>query len=627
MQMSDLHLAARRLASQGIPVFPCVAASKKPATEKGFHDATTDLVTIDAWWSENPSYNVAFQPQKAGWAVIDPDGDDGIRNWDALVEANGGLAETYTVRTPRGGLHEYYRGDLPPSVNKLGPHIDTRGGGSYVLAPPSRVKLADGSYGSYTVEIDAAPVDLPAWVGEALGKARDKAKAALEELDRPENIARAIAYLKSRPEVVQGNGADAKTYEYACDVLNLGVGPEKAFDLMLEHYKCSPRDERFENFLRTKITNAAAYAQNEPGAWAVEPAADVFGDALDKLCLDDEPDKPARPNRFKLWTLGEIAALPPPSWLIPQMFPDKGLSLLFGPPGSYKSFVAMQLSLELASGMYEGGPKPVIYIGAEGGRGLEQRAAAWKAAHQVNDDVPLWIVQNMPWASDAEMVVEFIEEVKAAGVKPALVVVDTAARMMLGLNENDARDVGKFVQAVDEIKLALDCAVVILHHTGKDASQGARGSIALTAAVDAAFEIKAEKATRALAMRCVRQKDGEERSEPWTYEGRPFAGSLVFFETTAAEHRALTRVDDALAPKKIGQALADLNAFGIENGVTTHVLASSLIPADEEMSEEARAAHAMQIGRILGQRVKGSLEAYCTGSGPALLWYAPTKRA
>ena len=71
---SKLHEAARKFAANGVPVFPCVPGDKAPASEHGFHDATTDLNIIDAWWTENPQYNVAFCPHQVGLAVIDPDG-------------------------------------------------------------------------------------------------------------------------------------------------------------------------------------------------------------------------------------------------------------------------------------------------------------------------------------------------------------------------------------------------------------------------------------------------------------------------------------------------------------------------------------------------------------------------
>lgn len=130
---SDLHKAALKLAAKGIPVFPCLPMGKEPATPQGFKDASSDPAQIDVWWFENPNYNLAIQPQNMGCAVIDPDGETGLNSWAALELEYGNAPDTYTVRTPGGGLHLYFKGDLPPSQSALADHIDTRGGGSYAL--------------------------------------------------------------------------------------------------------------------------------------------------------------------------------------------------------------------------------------------------------------------------------------------------------------------------------------------------------------------------------------------------------------------------------------------------------------------------------------------------------------
>lgn len=619
MSQSPLHRAALELASRGIPVFPCLPGSKKPATETGFHEATTDPRQVDAWWSENPEYNLAFPPDAVGLCVVDLDGGQvGEDSWSDLQIEHGQADPTRELRTPSGGRHMHFKGRLPPSVNKLGNKVDTRGTGSYVLLPPSvvdeRGEANPDKWGSYTYLTDTAPATVPEWITPALERGKAKAKAAADvSLDRPANIARAVSYLKSRPEVFQGEGADAKTYEIACDVLNLGISAGVAFDLMLEHYKCSPQDDRYQDFLERKITNAQAYCQNEPGSWAVAPAQEVFGDALGKLTFEDEP---VRRSRFEALTLEEIAALPPPEWLIPGMLPAKGLSLLYGPPGSYKSFVALQLGLGLAVA-----GKSVVYIGAEGGRGLELRAAAWKLAHgHTGKVVPLRIVPNMPWASDGSMIEEFIEVTRKH--KPELIVIDTAARMMVGLNENDARDMGLFVAAMDTIKEALGCAVLAIHHTGKDDARGARGSIALTAAVDAAFEVKADKETKLLAVYCRRQKDAEEREEPWTYEGRAVASSLVFEEIKFHEYMRLTKPDDGMSTKIVGEALAGMNARGEAGGVTTHILAQHLAQSSG-LADDQPDLTTSRLEKALSTRAKGPLEAYAIAGPGGLRWYLP----
>lgn len=615
--VSKLHATARKFAANGVPVFPCAPGTKEPTEgSRGFHDATTDLAQIDAWWTAEPNLNVAFCPHQVGLAVIDPDGEAGEASWAEWQIEHGEMPETYTVLTPRGGRHLYYRGILPATQSKLGPHVDTRGVGSYVLVPPSYVE----GHGFYTVIDKRAPVDLPETVPAFLEQLRrDAAKAAVGELDLGPNVERArrllLDYVKRGHVAVEGQMGDGTTFAVACEVMNLGVSEETAFKLLCDHWNehCVPPWD--EDELRIKVENAARYAQNEAGSWAVETGEAVFAAALDKLALDDTPDPSPRTARFKLWTLEELGALPPPDWLVHEMLPAGGISLMFGPPGSYKSFLALQLALGVACCGQE-----VVYIGAEGGRGLEVRASAWKLANEVEGQLPIHIVREMPWASDGEMVEQFITAVKSAGVKPGLVVVDTAARMMVGLDENNAKDAGLFVAALEALQRALGCAILVIHHTGKDVGRGARGSNALIGAVDAAVEVQANKETRAVAIWCRRQKDAPERETPWTYQGRDFGGSMVFFPTTPEEHRAATHADELLAPKKIGAILRELKAVGIENAVTTHVLALELHKSDD-LGEEAREATAARTVRLLARKAKGPLEAYSAGSGPDLVWY------
>src|SRR5579859_1218511 len=102
--MTPRHEKARWYALQEIPVFPCRVNGKKPATAHGFKDATTDLRQIDAWWSE-ADYNLALEPERAGWCVVDLDvKDNGPANWVALP---GDKPPTYTVATSSGGKHLY----------------------------------------------------------------------------------------------------------------------------------------------------------------------------------------------------------------------------------------------------------------------------------------------------------------------------------------------------------------------------------------------------------------------------------------------------------------------------------------------------------------------------------------
>lgn len=621
-QVKSLREAALSYAARGIPVFPCHPDTKTPATAHGFHDASADPVQINAWWDENPAYNIAFSPHAVGLGVVDIDGEAGEASWLDLSITNGAPPATYEVGTPRGGRHLYYKGELRASQSTLGEHVDTRGRGSYALLPPSTFQGKP-----YVVLQDRPYADVPDWVPEALAAAQKaKSKAAGFELDLPTNVARAASllrqYVKAGKVAVEGEMGDGLTYQTACEVLNLGLSEARAVDLMDELWNphCAPPWSRDD--LAAKVANAASYAQNEAGSWATAPAAEVFGPALDKLGLTS--DEPARRSRFHLYSEDEQDVMPEPTWLFPDLLPAESTAMLYGASGGYKSFLALDIALTLAAGI-EGFGAPareqqaVVYVAAEGPRSVSRyRRPAWRLARGVEGPIPFHLVTDMPLADVPQMIEEFINQIKVKGVKPKLIVLDTLARAMAGLNENDAKDAGKLIEAIEALKRIFGCSILVVHHTGKEEGRGARGSSALLAGFDTAIEVKATRETKAVALWARKQKDADLRPKPWTFEGKELANTLVFFPVDAAAYKTLTNGDDLFSPGKIGAALVRLNARG--EGVTTRALAHEMTPHEDGMTDEMHSAAVDRAEKALRPRRKSTGEAYAVGEGQSLRW-------
>lgn len=134
---------AKNWAQMGLPVFPC-GFDKKPLTPHGFKDATADLDAVTKFWRRNPKALVGIPTGAvSGLFVVDLDTDP--ETGEAIGEASlAALGLSYligtvpTVATPSGGRHLYFRDcDLGNTTNKLGPKIDTRGNGGYIIAPGS----------------------------------------------------------------------------------------------------------------------------------------------------------------------------------------------------------------------------------------------------------------------------------------------------------------------------------------------------------------------------------------------------------------------------------------------------------------------------------------------------------
>lgn len=637
MQEKSLrHKAALRFAEDGIPVFPCLPGSKVPATAHGFHDATTDASQIDAWWAAD-DYNLAFTPHSVGWGIVDIDGPEGEAAWAELAKTND-IPETYTVTSPRGGRHLYFEGELPTTAwspkgrRNLGLHIDTRGRGSYALLPPSVIE------GKFYVADDHDIAPLPEWITTKLIAQSQHVEAAFDGLDDPGNVTRAREFLTGlagRGDVArEGAGGNNRTYALAADLLNLGLSCEKSQELIEEIWNphCVPPWEEGE--LTTIIGNASNYAQNAAGAWAVAPASETFKDALDKLPLEA---RQVRRSRFYFEDVDEQELAPDPTWLFPELIPDRATVLMLAKSGDFKSFLAQHMALAAVTGKDFAGILPArtgpVFYGAHEGRNelKKVRRHAWQMGQGLsNSDTAGFFVAPAPFVALPEQVEDFKEQIRFrldGKARPSAIFLDTVAKCMLGLDENSVRDCGIFVAFCDGLRDEFHCPVVSLHHLGKDGKDWGRGSGALVAGFDTILGVHRVPETFAVELRVMQHKDGEERRAPWTLEGRKIGPSLVFYPTTEKEHKSVAHAADIFEPRKIGQALAELDAYGFEKGVTTHVLAEHLTPGGETLTPEDALNLHNRTARALAGLARGKLEAYAEKAGRELVWCLPERPA
>ena len=614
-QISVRHQTARDYAAAGIPVFPVEVNGKRPVTLNGFKDATTDIKQIDTWWYER-DYNLAFSPGQVGLTVID---------LDPGASPPQELPPTYTVKTPRG-FHLYYQGKAPTSAGKLGDHIDTRGEGGYVLVPPSVVNGVP-----YKIEEKRAYEQLPQWARAALETIHAPVKAAVEEKDLPANIERARNLLnravKNDDVAVEGCGGDDRTYRMCCELLDLGLSVPLAKEMLEDIWnpKCMPPWSSEE--LDVKFENASHYQQNEAGAYAVAAPQEVFGNAVATLVAQNKLD--VKRSRFYFKDEAEVDADPDPTWLVKDLITEQSTVMMFGASGSYKSFLAVEICLAIATGKPTFGsetkPGLVFYGALEGRAHLKKARKAWRIIKGVEGKIENFFVGTAPMIAAPGEMQEFGDQIKAkcGDRKPSIIVIDTLSKSMAGMNENDAADANRFVRFCDSLVEAFGCTVIAIHHSGKEEGRGARGSSAFHAGFDTVLEVKAHKATKAVSVYVRKHKDAEEREPPWTFEGRVTGPSLTFEMTTPEQHRLLVGESKDITPKTVGGALKELGAFGEDAAITTAVLATQLTAAREDETVEERAAAIARTSRALSAAAGKSLEAYAIKKGRATVWLLP----
>lgn len=231
--------AARAFAGAGVPVFPCVPGGKRPATENGFHDATTDARQIDSWWRARPGANIGMPTGRAsGVVVVDVDVHGPVNGYGSMRRAEqAGLVDgwMFLVATPSGGTHAYYPA-LPAEEQRswqaARAGVDFRGDGGYIVLPPSSV-LVDGARVAYRLQQlspgSSAPVDA-AKLRHFLDprpQARPLPRDTATTSSTPD-VSRLAAWVANRQEGERNRGL----FWAACRLAENGVDPSDALDVL-----------------------------------------------------------------------------------------------------------------------------------------------------------------------------------------------------------------------------------------------------------------------------------------------------------------------------------------------------------------------------------------------------------
>jgi hypothetical protein len=196
---------------------------------------------------------------------------------------------------------------------------------------------------------------------------------------------------------------------------------------------------------------------------------------------------------YTFLTTDELQNLPTTKWRVKGLFPEHGLGSIYGPSGSGKSFLALDLMASIAWGNSFYGHKttqcPVVYVALEGTGGIAKRVEAYETHHKIKLPSTFRIVTDMLSLFSSEASV-FAEAVIEAGLNEGVIVIDTLAQSAPGSDENSSAHMGMIISNAQLLQRMTNGLVVLIHHTGKDASRGARGHSSLYAALDAALEVK-----------------------------------------------------------------------------------------------------------------------------------------
>lgn len=187
-----------------------------------------------------------------------------------------------------------------------------------------------------------------------------------------------------------------------------------------------------------------------------------------------------------------LALIPPPRPIIAGVLFFDSLAWLVGRPGCGKSFVGIDWAGHIGSGLdWCGLPTvkaTVLYVTPESPGGVSQRVQAWESAMRRRMDNVWWLTV----APQAIAAGHFQALTDLAIEKQAkIIILDTQARVTLGLDENSSKDMGTFIDRIERMRSATGACILSVHHTTRGADH-LRGSTALEGAASTIVVVKKE---------------------------------------------------------------------------------------------------------------------------------------
>jgi hypothetical protein len=501
---------------------PYYASGARRHGVQGRPEDRQQLVTFDAARTAaiRRSFDgVGFCPMPE-WGIVALDFDNAIVDGGLHPDVERVVAGTYAEWSPSGqGVRAFARGNLGNRKAHGAPFgFETFSSKGFVTVTGNRLEITELTDAANTVA-DVTP-DMLALCEARFGRAEAPGEPANASGIAPLGLT--IEQLRDALDVLDPDMGYQPWLAKAMALHHETGGSEDGFALFDEW---SARGGKYPGAdkLRQHWDSLGRGGQRPTTAHSLVREANAAGAHIEIAQLEaDDFDvvaqpaatagSPAKPQRFLPVQAAEFASGAHPGWLVKNVIPAADLVVMFGESGSGKSFVALDIAGAIARGAEWRGNRVkqgrVVIIAAEGGAGYRGRLRAYAALHGIElAALDIWVIHAQPNMLLKDDALDVCKAILAIG-GASLVIVDTFAQVTPGANENAAEDMGKALTHCRGIRIATKAPVLLVHHSGKDQSKGARGWSGLKAAADAELEVVRMPTGR--LVRLSKQKDGED---------------------------------------------------------------------------------------------------------------------
>lgn len=465
---------ALRYAGDGVSVFPVNPANKRPLIEtwEPYQTRAAAEDVIEGWWNRWPNANVAIVTgQVSGVVVVDTDNDEAERWWRAH-----GIPTPAVVKT-RKGRHFYYRWpgyEVRNRANWNGVKgLDVRGDGGYVVAPPSKSTLEDGTPANYSWEEREDFDALPDFDPHIWSKISDeRALPGLTGVDV--EGATASSKLENQPKLKDGDGRNMAMTEFVGERVKLGLPDDDVWRDMLAFEGKFFADPLPDEEKRTILSSIRRKDRaNHPERY--DPNT---GEVDVVVC----PDGVTRPRRIPgMLSANDLIAtpLPPRKYLMEPWLESPGITQVFGYSGDGKTLFTLGGAYCLAVGKDFGpyraadGAKRVLYCDYDmGSHDMQQRLSDFKA--MFGDAGDRFQVLSLSLMGDDvyEMDIRKKEGLNAlmyaiSRARCDVVVLDNMRSMCPGMKENDSDQWSAINNGLIALRNQTGIGIIYVHHSNK----------------------------------------------------------------------------------------------------------------------------------------------------------------